>query len=286
LNDCGRGQCWTFRADEVFIQRSTTRSQALLYADDLSTESLNSQTGLNFPVATGFQVSAARQLWGCWSVEAGYFHLDGWEARASVPGDSYIVTDVNGGYFGVTDAYARYISAIYLGEINARYQWGDRLSLLAGFRMGELDERYRATGTEGAGIATLTSDAFNHLYGFQIGADAEVIRAGALRINGLCKAGVYANSASQATRRFDDFLDESQTATKNHTAFLGEAGLALTYQFSEHLAARAVYQAVWLEGVALAPEQLGATDFAGTAVVDTAGSMFYHGGGIGLELTF
>jgi hypothetical protein len=44
------------------------------------------------------------------------------------------------------------------------------------------------------------------------------------------------------------------------------------------------YQALWLEGVALAPDQLPVTDVTVPfALVDTSGDVFFHGGFVGLE---
>ena len=70
-------------------------------------------------------------------------------------------------------------------------------------------------------------------------------------------------------------------------AFLGEAGVVLTYAITERLAFRASYEAIWLEGVALAPEQIGASNFlTSTAMVDTSGGVLYQGCGLGLEYRF
>ena len=43
-------------------------------------------------------------------------------------------------------AEARYTSALHLAEINVRRQWCDGLTLLVGFRTGELNELYSASG--------------------------------------------------------------------------------------------------------------------------------------------
>ena len=70
----------------------------------------------------------------------------------------------------------------------------------------------------------------------------------------------------------------------SHLAFLGELGLAASYDFSSHFSARAFVQAVWISGVALAPEQIAGTNFdAGTLAISGDGSLFYYGGGLGLE---
>ena len=284
--------CWTFRADGVAVQRSTTRSQALFRNSWGTTgvELLNSQN-MNFPTEVGPQVSATRHGPCGWDLEVAYFQVDGWAANAVVDGTSYMVTDVNGANFIVTDAQARYTSAFYVGEINLRREWFDGLTLLAGFRMGELDEFYGSYGLGARSPVPVSLDVntFNHLYGFQLGADWEFYNMGGpLRLNALCKAGIYANAATQSIRQIDTgSTDETLSATRDQAAFIGEAGLAATYQVTRRLAFRASYQAVWLEGVALAPEQISATNFtAGTATVDTHGGIFYYGGGLGLEYRF
>ena len=76
-------------------------------------------------------------------------------------------------------------------------------------------------------------------------------------------------------------------ANRSQAAFLGETGLVANYRVTKHLSFRASAEAVWLEGVALAPEQINKTDFAaGTASIDTHGGIFYYGGGLGAELKF
>ena len=284
---------WTFRADGVLIQRSTTRSQTLFRSGFGATapELLNSKTGLNFPVEASPQLSAIRHGPNGWDIEVGYLQIDGWDANAFLPGLSFMVTDDGPANFGVIDASARYISALYMGEINVRREWLDGLTLLAGFRMGELDERYQTVAAGGFFPVPVifTSTTVNHLYGFQLGADLKMFDNGPLRVNGLCKAGAYQNFINRSSQEVDTgFSDQTVSATCDRTAFMGEAGIVVSYQFTKHLSARFVYQAAWLEGVALAPEQIpNNIDFAaGTGTVDGAGGLFYHGGGAGLELKF
>ena len=288
---------WTFRADGVLIQRSTTRSQTLFRSGFGATapELLNSKTGLNFPVEASPQVSAIRHGPNGWDIEVGYLQIDGWDANAFPPGLSFMVTDDGPANFGVIDASARYISALYMGEINVRREWLDGLTLLAGFRMGELDERYQAVGTgQRSGSVTFTSSTVNHLYGFQLGADLKVFENGPLRVNGLCKAGAYQNFINRSSSQVDTGSGalpyEPISAAHTQTTFMGEVGIVVSYQFTKRLAARFVYQAAWLEGVALAPEQIpNNIDFdagTGTGTVDGAGGLFYQGGGVGFELKF
>ncbi|MCD4727856.1 MAG: hypothetical protein K8R46_09350, partial [Pirellulales bacterium] len=287
----GCGPRWSFAAEAIALQRSTTRSQSLFRNTGDTADLLNSKD-FNFPVAFGPKVSAIRHgaFGSDFDVEVGYFQFDGFEANAFVSENSLMVIDVNNAFLS-TDSSARYASALYCGEVNVRWQWFDWLTLSSGFRMVELDEQYNARGTGTRNLRSLSLDvnSFNHLYGYQLGADGEVFNlGGALRINALCKAGVFGNFASQNIHAVETGLsDDSLSAVNNRVSFLGEIGLVATYAITQRLAFRASYQAMWLEGVGLAPEQIDTSNFtAGTAKVNLDGGVFYHGGGLGLEYRF
>lgn len=69
--------------------------------------------------------------------------------------------------------------------------------MLAGFRYLELDDNFSLHFTEG-GVKGVTQDALvarNQLYGFQLGAQAALWRAGPWEIDGWVKAGIYGNAA-------------------------------------------------------------------------------------------
>ena len=130
------------------MQRSNTRSQTLFEGGTIAPVEILILKDLNFPVEVGPQVVAIRQI-GCspFAVEVAYFQFTGSAAHRDLPGLSIMVTDVNGPHFTVTDATALYTSAIYMGDVNVRWQWLDWLTLLSGFRMGQLNEHYHAAGT-------------------------------------------------------------------------------------------------------------------------------------------
>jgi hypothetical protein len=297
--DCGDipSECtprWTITAEGIALQRTPTRCQPLFtpyQQTQLPSGSLDS-INMNFPVAYGPKVSAIRHGDCGWDVEVGYFQVDGFAAESTVPGISYMVTDLNGTGFAVTDGWAGYTSAIYSGEVNLRRQWCDGFTFLAGFRMVELNEHYSASGMGVGELATynaVATDTFNHLYGLQIGADIEVYNMGGpLRINTLCKAGVFGNTAYQNYLRVNGgVVDAAYEANRDQASFLGEAGVVATYALTKRLAFRASAEAMWLTGVALAPEQIGAVNLrTDTAVANTSGSVFYYGGGLGLEYRF
>jgi len=68
-------------------------------------------------------------------------------------------------------------------------------------------------------------------------------------------------------------------------AFVGELSLVPMYRLNNSWTLRCGYNLLWIEGVALAPDQL---DFsiAQTGGQDTNGGIFAHGVNVGLEAHF
>jgi hypothetical protein len=162
--------------------------------------------------------------------------------------------------------------------------------------MLQLNEHYLGTGTDVFSGATdsVGANTSNQMYGFQLGADIGVYdMGGPLQINVLCKAGILDNFAHQNYQQM--VVNNTGIITSNiapvagcnQAAFLGETGAVATYCVTKRLAFRASAQAMWLTGMALAPEQVGAFNRrTGRDVINTSGSVFYYGGGMGLEYRF
>ncbi|HYW78950.1 MAG TPA: BBP7 family outer membrane beta-barrel protein, partial [Thermoguttaceae bacterium] len=85
------------------------------------------------------------------------------------------------------------------------------------------------------------------------------------------------NDSTIVLRDFDRHVGE--------LAFIGDLRLGLTYQVTQCMAATLGYQVTWVEGVALAPEQLSynSTPNSGNRV-NTDGSLFFDGGYAGLTI--
>jgi hypothetical protein len=277
------------------LQRTSYGKQPLFIDPSTAppTTTLNSGD-LDLPVTTAFQASVIRHnvFGSCFDIEVGYFQVD-WAVNSSSAGPEAVfgVDPYEYETFPFDSATIRYTSGLHLGEINLRREWFDGLTLLAGFRMGELDEHYgvnAVTSTPGETI-TIDTRTFNHLYGYQVGADAELFDAcRPLQLHVLCKTGIYYNSANQTDQVSDSLIGTSTLgASRKQAMFMGETGLLLTYRVNCHLSFRATANATWLQGVALAPEQIGTTDFYDNiATVDNRGGIFYYGGGLGAEVKF
>lgn len=138
-----------------------------------------------------------------------------------------------------------------------------------------------------------TAKTQNNLYGAQVGVDAELLAFGRFSIDGQIKAGLFDNNAAQsALVSMEKQLFPTQ-ATVNRPAFVGEAGLQLKYQVAKGLAFKLGYEALWLDGVALAPGQIRETYSTAPPTVtaralgvNTGSSVLFQGVTAGLESSF
>ena len=138
-----------------------------------------------------------------------------------------------------------------------------------------------------------TAKTQNNLYGAQIGVDAKLLELGRFSIDGLIKAGLFDNNATQsALVSMEKKLFPTQ-ATTNRAAFVGEADLQLKYQLANGLALKVGYEALWLDGVALAPGQIRETYTTAPPTVtaralgvNSGSSVLFQGVTAGLEYSF
>jgi hypothetical protein len=293
-NCCTDGCGWTVTADAIFLQRTSSGSQHLLTDPIPDTEMFNS-SALHFSTAAGPRLSLRRQGVLDGELEAVYFGIDGFSASADFP-NSALPSGVAG--LTIDDAIVmpvysvqfQYGSRLYNTELNYRRPVNERLTLLSGFRWVELEDRYQATGTENVfmGPFASTVSGQNDLYGFQMGGDLQLLDPGRrLQINAGGKAGIYGNNARASNTYVDTIRDFSASASAGRVAFVGEIGLTASYRLTDHLAARAGYQLLWIDGVTVGANQIASTDFVtGSATVNAAQTVFYHGATAGLELSW
>jgi hypothetical protein len=159
-----------------------------------------------------------------------------------------------------------------------------------GFRYINLGEDLNiyAERTVGGGVESGSYDlrTRNHLYGAQLGARMRRTQ-GRLGYEAGGKAGLYVNDAQQeqTVTDFPNFPLRNTSHSSNTAAFVGEANLTGLYRLTRVWNLRAGYNVMWIEGLALAPDQLD-FDFAsaqGGNRLDNGSGMFLHGVNVGIE---
>jgi hypothetical protein len=288
------GPRWTVIADALFLNRSRDRGQSLL--SDRRDADLFNSSDLAFDLATGPRVDLIRHGCGL-DLEVAYFGIHNWRgddeisASSLTQGVALLAVD-DQIRLPVSSATFAEQSRLDSTEVNLRWSLGRWGTMLAGFRWVELAEQYRATGLSLVTGEELTSlvRTHNHLYGLQFGEETVLLgRCGPLRLTGFGKCGLFGNAARQANELSDPGgLGRLAAGDRtNRASILAEAGLIGSLYLGPHFALRAGYQVMWIEKVALAPAQIAATDFgSGSAAVDTAAGIFYHGANAGFEVTW
>ncbi len=302
LADCGCEMCccdcacpsWTGRVGYVHLWRENLGSDSPLLVGGgggavPAGTVLSSASQLDFEPSPGGDVSLIYDTGcGC-GVEIRYLGLEEFSAEQTVTAATQYGIATNPAstiaFFNPTNV--RWDSELHTFELVGR-RCCDGMSLSYGFRYVDLDESLRFVDNNPS-IATFTAD--NALYGFQLGVDAPLWDDGCgLRIDGLAKAGVYLNDVEAtvfafsggATQRFGN-------ASETSAAFVGELGLTAVYDLSCCLSLRAGYQLLYLDGVALAADQVSNTgNLGGVAgppipVTVDSSSLLYHGLNVGIE---
>lgn len=315
--DVGFGQScccprWSATADFIVLDRLGSASQTLVSTYPPHTplvpgagiERLNSNN-LNQGFAGGPRLSLTGHGDRGYDFELLYFQIDGWSSVASIapnyipggPPPNWLVFEAPGGFVQLTDDPDQsmawtYATRLYNAELNVRWNPGCRVTVLAGFRWVNLSEDLQGTLPPQRAAPFWDTNTRNNLYGFQIGADGKLFERGRFSIDGLVKAGIFDDHVDEATMVSIDRIPFRQSASTNHAAFVGETGLQCKYRVTPRLSLQAAYQAIWLQGVALAPGQIAETYshyhpiYIEALGVNCNSSVFFHGATAGLEYAF
>lgn len=162
------------------------------------------------------------------------------------------------------------------------------------FVTGGTDDGFIAADTLVFSSRTQTE---NRLNGVQAIAEFQFLEFDYFDLGGFGKAGVYHNDATGSiAEQYAGSGSNTSTYTrtlsddKNAVAFLGHAGVTGRVYLRRNIRIVAGYEAVYLAGLALAPDQAqtSTTPVVGAASLDlrTDGTMFIHGGRLGLEILF
>jgi hypothetical protein len=139
------------------------------------------------------------------------------------------------------------------------------------------------------GFLNYSVETANSLTGFQVGGDAWVTLCPGIQLGTEGKFGIYGNRADQHTVILAQSLGVpvDEFDSDDDVAFLGETALISTWRVNQHLTLRGGIQFLYVDGVALAPENFNSNPpFLGgarTTFINDNGDVFYHGFTGGVE---
>jgi hypothetical protein len=236
----------------------------------------------------GLELIAGIQVGPGSNIEVRYFGLNNWNLSQSVrlnSPDLYSVFSDFGqnpfGGFDDTDGSfvhtIRYRSELHNGEVNYRRRFAAPVravqgSWLAGIRHFDLDEQF---GFESVGplnntftfnnrrFANIDTFTRNKLTGFQIGGDLWVNVVPGIMLGVEGKSGIYGNRAEVQTEVFTNSIPAgSESLRDTRTAYLSEFTASAVYRLTYSWSVRASYNLLYVDNVALAPENFNTRDYS------------------------
>jgi hypothetical protein len=129
------------------------------------------------------------------------------------------------------------------------------------------------------------------MVGPEVGAKFEFYVQNRWWVNVEMKMALMSNRAEQSTEYFTvnntGTHDYVGNRTEDHTAFAGDLALTFVYRWSPNFSTQLGYQAIWLERIALATDNLN-TDIniltQGPAQLNHAGRTVFHGPQAGITI--
>ena len=324
---------WTLSLEAIMLERSSGTNRTLVervpgsvpFLTTLTTpgtEAFNSGD-FNHGFAAGPRVRLSYRFDAAYGIEATYFNVFARSASTTTGPDSpadWLVMRAPGLFWQTQDfAYQGMTwtseTNLYSAEINARRTFAGGITLLAGVRWLQLNDKLVGTlsppdltaptwkqtckfctisqitpgGTAGNYPPFWSTATTNNLFGIQFGAEGRLLEIGRLAFDGAIKAGLFDNIASQVTGVSLEKIVYPASSTANRLAFAAEAGVQLRYQLQERLVLKVGYEALWLAGVALAPAQIDETHTTATVSargVDTGSNVLFQGFSFGVEYSF
>ena len=290
-NTCGCNPCaeplWTASANVLFLHRSTPSSRILAFNTVRPEENLNANA-FDYGTQAGLELSITRRIGWNNAVELRYFGDDGWDAAfagATTPNELWQLNSDPPVFVTSGDGIAAILdSKLHNAEINLTHEYSDWLDLLVGFRYVELDQRGIASLVNAAVPFTYALATHNRLYGAQFGARSWLWSNDFVTVDATGKAGIYGSHSNHGALATTNAATVVAAGTNDDTAFLGELRINGKACLTECLSIRGGYQLMWIDGVALATDQLANTDFDAGTGINTSGDVFYHGAFVGIEL--
>jgi hypothetical protein len=313
-------------ADGAAIQRAVRRSFDVASVGMIPTGTIDptnvvlSTGDFNYDFRAAGRVLLGCTINECWQIEGVYNGVSESENTAAVRDETQNAFGQAGnlfspfGGFGANPianvdyndfAQIRYTSSLQTFELNVRRKVPMspsrlNMSILFGVRYMVLPENFYYNSTSNVAfpgpVAGSVVNEFhvatdNQMVGPQIGARSEFYIDNRWWANFEIKGALMNNRSVQSTT-YTNTVDGTAITTfgsarEDHTAFALDLALTFLYRWSPHVTTRLGYQAVWLQDVSLAPDNLN-LDInilrQGPAELNHISSVVYHGPFAGLAL--
>jgi hypothetical protein len=304
---------WYVQTDGPALKRDPSDERPIA-TRDTTTDVVLSTSDLRNEFEGGLRVLVGRQFSERWAIEGSYFGLTTWRAQAAVRDSTLNADGTLGNLFSPFSGFGdpavvgldfnalasiSNVSSLDNFELNARQRVDLPASelgahMLYGVRFMNLRERFEyrtesASPAPGGTATAIDVETDNDLVGFQLGSVLEwrIEERGWITVE--MKGVIAHNSADQATLGNLGGAAFAGARGESRTAFIGDLSVSAMYQFTPRLLGRIGYQSMWVDGIALASENLEADPnllALGPPQLVHDGSVVYHGPFAGLIWTW
>jgi hypothetical protein len=277
---------WYLRGDSIWMQRSRPDDHNLTSYLNLNngTDHLNGHFLLNtddvtYPLEPGTRVTLGRYVTDTTMIEATYLGGLNWDRRNGTPD---FATGANGvgpllaywspgfgpfetsAFTGSNLQIASYESQFNSFELGVRHAVWGTTSILAGFRYINVGDLFQLAAFDDAANTNPNGNGFyrtwtnNNLVGLQIGSEyTHDLWFPRLFASIDARGGLFANFAEQKNLLFNSGDTYDQRSDRQvQFASVWDVTLAISYLATDHLTIRGGYTFLYMNGLALAPNQM------------------------------
>lgn len=279
-DDFSTNKPFSLTGDAVFFTRGSGSNRTFTTSSSGGEEVLSSDDlQQDFSYTPGYRVEAAYTASKVTSFEASFLQVIEWDVSEEVQGNGslsfpFAIQNLISDFTNADAAKATYKSNFMTGELNYWAAITPRdvnyfaFSAIFGVRYARIGEDLNLGFTKGNNNSDYKVTTKNNLVGAQVGGDFQWNPTPKLSWDLFVKIGGYFNMAEQHTVLQDQnntqVLENFKT-NKTVGAFVAEGGFVASYKVLPWLNFHAGYEAYYLAGLALAPNQFSTAKHTATS---------------------
>ena len=279
-----------WRATSRFLAITrVTPSSGVLVSDSTNPIRQINRDDLKFDWAPGIDLSISRIQWNENSFSLRFMGIDSLVANtATVAGGTAEIKAALPVFISdVTSLEATYRSDLYSLEANWQFVTYCPFQYIAGIRYIGFDERLNTKLNSPTSPVTYRTITHNDLYGVQVGVTSipDMPLFDCRWLTWSAKIGLYGNDAEQ-TSILTGTVGQRADSPADTATFAGEFNIGMEIPLTHCVSVSGGYTLFLLERVAIATDQLQATNFFSGTGSDDTGNAVFHGGSFALTYRY
>ena len=266
-----------------------TPSPGVLISDSTNPIRQINRDAFQFGWEPGIDISMRRINWNESSFELRFMGVDSLVATTStIAGATAEIHAAVPVFVGdISSVEATYQSDLYGLEANWQFVTYCPFQYIAGVRYVGLNERLNTELSSPTAPVTYRTTTHNDLYGVQVGITSipDMPLFDCRWLTWSAKIGLYGNDAKQ-TSTLTGVVGQRTDSPADTAAFAGEFKFGLDIPLTHCIRLSGGYNLFLLEQVAVATDQLQATNFFTSTGRNDQGNAFFHGGSVAITLQF